>query len=592
MIPTNFNRSQSLILRTYRALQYSIVIVGLFAFTIGCLSAQISPPADSLLQELQETLESPERVDLLNQAAKDRIRSHPDMARTYAHEALKLAKKLNYTAGQAESSRCLGQLMLQVGQMDSATAFFENSLETYQAIEELKGVAQLKSDLANIQIRMGVYDKALDNCHASLDLYTQLNDSSGMANVYNQIGIIFDYQGNYLPALDWYRKSLVIQEATGNRRGTAVCYSNLGIIYQFQEDYEQSLKYATMSMEIMLELGDSVALASIYNNVGILQSKLGHKSEAMDYYSRSLGLSQRINKKRTWAIALSNLAQLYSDKGDFETGIDHYLQAIDIYVEMGYTSGIADCKTGLAECYLSLGQPQKALPYARASYQWSVEKDAKTSLKTASLILSKVHAELGNFEEAYQLSVEHKSISDSLLNKETVRKSAEQALEYQYDKEVALQEMEQAKQDTLREAALSSERIWKWVFVIGFLVLAAFIILGVVSYRKLKRSNATISAQRDEILFLNQNLESLVEKRTQELERRNQKLAEYVFTNSHRVRGPIARILGLLEVHRNNGFSSPEEQQAMIDYVSKAAQEADGVIHEIGLTLEDNSKNS
>lgn len=561
----------------------------LLVFSFSSLQSQISPPTDSILQELQTTLESTHRVDLLNQAAKARLSSHPDMAHNYAHEARKLARRLDYPAGQGEAARYLGQLMLYAGQMDSAQAFFEEGLATYQAIEDAKGTAQMQSAIANSQIRMGQYDPALENCHKALDLYTELNDSAGMANVYNQIGIIFDYQGNYLPALDWYGKSLAIQDALGNRRGTAVCYSNLGIIYQFQEDYVQSLKYATMAMEIMEELSDSIALASIYNNIGILQSKLGHKSNAIDYYVRSRDLSQRINKKRTLAIALSNLGMLYTEQNAFETGADHYLQAIEIYEEMGFASGISDCKTGLAECYLALGKPRVALSYALESYQWGKESDEKAGLKSSTLALSKIYAEIGDFRKAYQYVLDHKTYADSLLNKETVRKSAEQALEYQYEKEVALQELEQAKQDAIQETELSKERIWKYVFIAGFLVLIAFTVLGVVNYRRLKNKNTTISSQRDEILFLNQNLETLVEERTKELELRNKKLAEYVFTNSHRVRGPIARILGLLEVHRSHGFSSKEEQAKMIDYVSQAAQEADEVIHEIGQTLEDNS---
>ena len=49
---------------------------------------------------------------------------------------------------------------------------------------------------------------------------------------------------------------------------------------------------------------------------------------------------------------------------------------------------------------------------------------------------------------------------------------------------------------------------------------------------------------------MNDNLEELVKRRTNQLEERNQKIQEYSFSNSHLVRGPLARILGLTHLAR------------------------------------------
>jgi ligand-binding sensor domain-containing protein len=60
--------------------------------------------------------------------------------------------------------------------------------------------------------------------------------------------------------------------------------------------------------------------------------------------------------------------------------------------------------------------------------------------------------------------------------------------------------------------------------------------------------NEEISAQSEEILRINENLEEMVQERTRELERKNKALEEYAFINAHKLRSPVATILGLINL--------------------------------------------
>jgi light-regulated signal transduction histidine kinase (bacteriophytochrome) len=60
--------------------------------------------------------------------------------------------------------------------------------------------------------------------------------------------------------------------------------------------------------------------------------------------------------------------------------------------------------------------------------------------------------------------------------------------------------------------------------------------------------NEEISAQSEEILRINENLEDMVQDRTRELERKNKALEEYAFINAHKLRSPVATILGLINL--------------------------------------------
>lgn len=88
--------------------------------------------------------------------------------------------------------------------------------------------------------------------------------------------------------------------------------------------------------------------------------------------------------------------------------------------------------------------------------------------------------------------------------------------------------------------------------------------------------NNELVASRNELNQINQNLESIVEQRTNNAKQKNEYLVKYAYTNAHHVRGPLARILGLLQLAKLEGninypflFDKIEEQSKEIDIVLK-----------------------
>jgi len=57
-----------------------------------------------------------------------------------------------------------------------------------------------------------------------------------------------------------------------------------------------------------------------------------------------------------------------------------------------------------------------------------------------------------------------------------------------------------------------------------------------------------IRLQAEEIKGINENLETVIKDRTYELEIKNKALEEYAFINAHKLRAPLARILGLVHL--------------------------------------------
>jgi signal transduction histidine kinase len=105
-----------------------------------------------------------------------------------------------------------------------------------------------------------------------------------------------------------------------------------------------------------------------------------------------------------------------------------------------------------------------------------------------------------------------------------------------------------------------------------------------LSFRTAQRLDCEkhIKEQNRQIASMNEDLEERVQQRTQELAAQNKKLAEYAFINSHLLRGPLSRILGLINVIDQE--HNPKETE-LISLLRKSGNELDEIIKKITETL-------
>lgn len=98
-------------------------------------------------------------------------------------------------------------------------------------------------------------------------------------------------------------------------------------------------------------------------------------------------------------------------------------------------------------------------------------------------------------------------------------------------------------------------------------------------------------AQKEELLLrqnemnaINDNLEALVNERSQKIIIKNEQLTKYAFTNAHNVRGPLARILGLIMVSK---FEKESDYPFFFDQVKVEAESIDKILKQINDELDE-----
>jgi signal transduction histidine kinase len=92
-------------------------------------------------------------------------------------------------------------------------------------------------------------------------------------------------------------------------------------------------------------------------------------------------------------------------------------------------------------------------------------------------------------------------------------------------------------------------------------------------------------ASEEELKQINENLNNLVENRTQALIKQNEKLLHHAFINAHKVRSPVARILGLVNLIKYE-VTLEEKGKELVDRLHVSTNELNDILKEVRVNLE------
>ncbi|HZB13218.1 MAG TPA: hypothetical protein VE467_09335 [Chryseolinea sp.] len=104
------------------------------------------------------------------------------------------------------------------------------------------------------------------------------------------------------------------------------------------------------------------------------------------------------------------------------------------------------------------------------------------------------------------------------------------------------------------------------------------------SNEEIQAQNEEIISQGEEIRVINENLEKIVLERTKELEKKNKALEEYAFINAHKLRSPVASILGLVNLLKKTSLD--EEAKSIMPHLLDSTGKLDDIVSDITKTIE------
>jgi serine phosphatase RsbU (regulator of sigma subunit) len=438
-----------------------LTVLMLFIYVIS--SAQ-DPETDSLRSLLRTSQEDTFKVNTLLALSSNLSWSSPLEAIQLGNDAKSLAEKLNFRKGVAYSLKYIGMGYYYLSRYPETINYWKQSLETFESI----------------------------------------NDSVGVANMLNNIGAVYNNVGDDARALELYLKSLEISEAINDSLRVLTAMTNIGLIYlKKPSTHDKAKQYSLEALELSEKLGNLDAIGTASVNLGELYFEDGDYPMALAFYEQSL---EAFEKSKTGNVpyTLSNIGKVYAKEGNYDEAIRHQQQAFDMAKKLDAKLDMAQTLLGLADTYKQMRNIKSALNSYKGAQQIAEEIRANYELKDAYRGLALSYAEISDYKNAFKYQDLVSTMMDTIYSENTQRQI--NLLQIQYETDAMERENVILKRDVeLKESRNQQQRLIIYLFILGFVFIAVFIILLVRAYNQKRKTN--LELEKKNILITEQKKE-------------------------------------------------------------------------------------
>lgn len=431
-------------------------------------------------------------------------------------------------------------------------------------------------------------------------LATRLKFTKGYARALTISGNSYWHEGIYEFAQNYYLLAARQYRSIHDSVGLGQVYNNIGEVNKRLGELEKARDYLEQS--IKLKKNDSTRGITLYN-IGDLYLKLKKLNQATAYMNEAMALAREKNDPRIIAFSYWGLARIKSEQKLYDEALGYLRMAEDLWNSVGETRSNIRTYQLLAETYRRAGQLDKAMFYLEKASASTGHIKAPDLRIDNYLEHFKIDSARGEYKQAIYYLSRYNALKDSVYN----LLKAEQIARVQsiYENEFNERENQQLRvEKALKDEELRSKEGVLTVISIGLFIVG---ILAWILFRqhrqilkvnkKLQERNVEIHDQKEaielqatallklneELQEFNKTLEHRIEERSGQLLLQNQKLTEYTFVNAHKLRAPVASILGLINLMHQ---VTPEERETIVELMRTCGEQLDTIIREISRNLE------
>jgi tetratricopeptide (TPR) repeat protein len=487
---------------------------------------------DSLYFELSNNPSNTNRIE----AAISLLNTPQNISSDSAIALFTFAKNLldNHTSNVYEGKlyRSLGMAHLFMGRQKEAIEFLEKSNAVFVKNNFENELISTYNLLGIGYRRLGLYTKSLESINSSLDLLKKHPDQEMKMNLINNKGNLMMEMGNFdeaeslfLELIDFYSKdeNKYLRQLGLNYKQLGECYKKQSKSFLAQSSLEKSIEFSLKSKDLLSQ-------ADGYRVLGLLQ------------------ISQ----------------------GDLNEAINNLENALLIMQNNGMTIGLNSIQMSLGEAYLKKGDFVKAKNNTLKALHTAFERKSYLGLSESYFLLSEIASSEGNNKEALDYFKKGKLHSDSLLLENKQKEVNLIELNRKREENRLLEDQNRLKEEFIRQ----SESNFRFLILFSAILMIS-LFFTLFSFFKSQKSKKIIKK-------MNLDLEEMVAERTKKLQEKNQRLEKHAFMNSHNLRGPLMRILGLIQLYDHDLEPGAE----IFSLLKKEALELEQITREINKNLE------
>ncbi|MCF8370101.1 MAG: sensor histidine kinase [Bacteroidales bacterium] len=378
-----------------------------------------------------------------------------DSAKFNLYLSRNLAIQNHYDSIKADAEILIGLLYQELGQIDSAKFFLEQSLESYRLQYDTIGMAKSCFLLAAVYSAMADYPLALQYALKSDRLSkNQRNPHNYHLSLLNTANI-YEKLNEYDKALEMYDHCYAESLALTDWETAARALTNRAVIHFRHKEYLEAEIVFLEAIEFFKNSENRKMQARLYSNISLVYNKLGKLKKANVAAISSLQIAEELNLMYDQISALINLGMYAKQESKYPKAEKFYLKALELSQKEGF-------RNETLKLYYNLAN---------------------------------LNAIQGKFEQAYQYRISHSELKDSIINETKTKQIAELNAKYETEEKQArilALENEQTKKELANQKLRSQRNIY--LGSLGALGLVLFLIVRL--YRLKSKKDKIINEQR------------------------------------------------------------------------------------------------
>lgn len=474
---------------------------------------------DSLSIELGKAKGDTQIVRILDLLAFYSSRTNPEKGIEYSQRALKISNDLGWKKGMAMAYSGLGLNYHAKSEFQKSIGYHTRSLYLYRQLGNENAQAGVMSNLSNAFKSIARYADALNYGFKALEIYENLKEPNNEAIVSQNIGTIYLEQKKYSKAIEYYERSIRIYDQLNNRYGVAMTLGNIAIVESALGNDNRALNFHKKALEINRQLDKSYSIQKNLANMGIIYLKRNEYDSSLYNLREALQISRHFDDKESIAINSGNIGEVF------------YQMVTD-----GSTS-LMD-KKRKQHC-------DSAITYLETAVNLSREIDLNGPFIEFSKYLALAYNVNGDHRKAYSMLREHTLIKDSIFSQKNQVDISNLEAKRELDLKIKDNEIlkSQIEIEKLRDETKKTQTI---MAVIGLFLLAILVLIVINRMKRRIRNQSGV-------------------------------LSDIAYYQSHKVRAPIARILGLAHLFNIQNPHDPENA-VLLSHIKRETEQLDDLI--------------
>lgn len=284
---------------------------------------------------------------------------------------------------------------------------------------------------------------------------------------------------------------------------TIATLANIGGIYEAQEKNEKALDYYFRANKLTNIDEFPNYMADTYRNIGGIYSAMDKFDSALVVYDQALSIYNKLNDKRGIVVMYNFFGQVYINQYEKKANAQplafldkaqfYYQQSIDLNKkEVNDFDELCSSYQGLGEIALHKGDFHHAIDYFNQVIELGKHIQSVRSLRSAYEYIAKAYAATSNYKKAYENYLLFKDWNDSLKSDENVELLTQMSMQYSFDKEQVLKDLEYQQK-------LKRQRLVRYFILIVLLIVSGFSLQVFRSYQQKKKDNVLLAHQKEEI---------------------------------------------------------------------------------------------